>query len=140
MINLIFNKKNTKYLIQASANTAPTTKTHLDWSLENKKSVFGCVKETFFKGNIVFVITKEDTHYRLICSQKKSLDFYCIEDINDFLRIININELNIVGDEKTKNEFKKRILEAIDQVYGFPYTGIVEVQGDKIFLYDYVGD
>ena len=46
---LEFNKKNTKYLIQASALIPNTNKAHIDWDIDNNHAIYGCLYFGWFK-------------------------------------------------------------------------------------------
>jgi hypothetical protein len=54
-----------------------------------------------------------------------------IEDIEEFLKFINIGELMSVD--------KEAMNRALENVRPLPATGVVIIQNDKLFLYDFRG-
>lgn len=128
---LDFNKKRTKTLIKASRSAAGMTRLRLDWLEQNKQSVCGNIYESWFSDNTVFVVTSYKNEYKLICSKRNELAIYLIEDIEEFLKFINIDELvSIDQDAMTK---------ALENVKPLPATGVAIIQNDKLFLYDFRG-
>ena len=128
---LDFNKKKTKQLIKASHIATGMSKYRLDWLEENKRSVCGTIYESWFSGNTVFIVTNYENEYKLICSHGDELAIYLIEDIEEFLNFINIGELMSTN--------KEAMVKALNDVKPLPATGVVVIQNDKIFLYDFVG-
>ena len=128
---LDFNKKRTKTLIKASRSAVGMTKLRLDWLEQNKKSVCGNIYESWFSDNTVFIVTSYKNEYKLICSKNNELSIYLIEDIEEFLKFINIDELvSVDQDAMTK---------ALENVKPLPATGVAIIQNDKLFLYDFRG-
>ena len=128
---LNFNKKRTKQLIKASSYADGMTKCRLDWLEENKRSVCGNIYESWFSGNTVFIVSGFENEYKLFCSRNDELSIYLIEDIEEFLKFINIGELMSTN--------KEAMVAALDNVKPLPATGVVVIQNNKIFLYDFVG-
>ena len=129
---LDFNKKRTKQLIKASKLASGMTKLRLDWLEENKHSACGTIYEPWFSSNVVFIVTSHGNDYKLLCSYNDELAIYLIEDIEEFLDFINIDEL-VCSDRQT-------MIDALENVRPLPATGVVVIQNDKIFLYDFIGD
>lgn len=128
---LDFNKKRTKTLIKASQSAEGMTKLRLDWLEQNKQSVCGNIYESWFSDNTVFVVTSYGNEYKLICSKRNELAIYLIEDIEEFLKFINIGELVSVD--------KGAMNRALENVRPLPATGVVVIQNNKLFLYDFRG-
>ena len=128
---LNFNKKKTKQLIKASRFADGMSKYRLDWLEENKQSVCGNIYESWFSGNTVFIVSGYKNEYKLFCSRNDELSIYLIEDIEEFLNFINIGELMSTD--------KGAMVKALNDVKPLPATGVVVIQNDKIFLYDFVG-
>lgn len=128
---LDFNRKRTKALIKASRSAEGMTKLRLDWLEQNKQSVCGNIYESWFSDNTVFVVTSYGNEYKLICSKRNELAIYLIEDIEEFLKFINIGEL-ISVDKGAMNR-------ALENVRPLPATGVVIIQNEKLFLYDFRG-
>ena len=128
---LNFNKKRTKQLIKASQTADGMSKYRLDWLEENKQSVCGNIYESWFSGNTVFIVSSFGNEYKLFCSRNDELSIYLIEDIEEFLKFIKIGELMSTD--------KKAMVDALNNVKSLPATGVVVIQNDKIFLYDFVG-
>ena len=128
---LNFNKKKTKQLIKASQTADGMSKYRLDWLEENKRSVCGNIHESWFSGNTVFIVTSYENEYKLLCSHGDELAIYLIEDIEEFLAFINIGEL--------ASKDKEAMATAVDNVKQLPASGVVVIQNEKIFLYDFVG-
>lgn len=128
---LDFNKKRTKTLIKASQSAEGMTKLRLDWLEQNKQSVCGNIYESWFSDNTVFVVTSYGNEYKLICSKRNELAIYLIEDIEEFLKFINIGELVSVD--------KGAMNRALENVRPLPATGVVIIQNNKLFLYDFRG-
>lgn len=128
---LNFNKKRTKQLIKASSHADGMTKCRLDWLEENKQSVCGNIYESWFSGNTVFIVSGYENEYKLFCSKNDELSIYLIEDIEEFLKFINIGELMSTN--------KEAMVEALNNVKPLPATGVVVIQNNKLFLYDFVG-
>lgn len=128
---LDFNKKRTKQLIKASKTASGMKRLRLDWLEENKQSVCGCIYETWFSSNVVFIISRYNNEYKLFYSHNDELSIYLIEDIDEFLEFINIDELISAN--------KKGMIDALNNVKPLPATGVVVIQDDKLFLYDFLG-
>ena len=128
---LDFNKKRTKTLIKASQSAEGMTRLRLDWLEQNKQSVCGNIYESWFSDNTVFVVTSYGNEYKLICSKRNELAIYLIEDIEEFLKFINIGELVSVD--------KEAMNRALENVRPLPATGVVVIQNNKLFLYDFRG-
>ena len=128
---LNFNRKRTKQLIKASSSADGMTKCRLDWLEENKQSVCGNIYESWFSGNTVFIVSGFENEYKLFCSRNDELSIYLIEDIEEFLKFINIGELMSTN--------KEAMVKALNNVKPLPATGVVVIQNNKIFLYDFVG-
>ena len=128
---LNFNKKRTKQLIKASQTAEGMSKCRLDWLEENKQSVCGNIYESWFSGNTVFIVSSFGNEYKLFCSRNDELSIYLIEDIEEFLKFINIGELMSTD--------RKAMVKALNNVKSLPANGVVVIQNNKIFLYDFVG-
>ncbi len=128
---LDFNKKRTKTLIKASRSAVGMTKLRLDWLEQNRQSVCGNIYESWFSDNTVFVVTSYKNEYKLICSKRNELAIYLIEDIEEFLKFINIDELVSVDQDA--------MTRALENVKSLPATGVAIIQNDKLFLYDFRG-
>ena len=128
---LSFNKKRTKQLVKASQTAEGMSKCRLDWLEENKQSVCGNICESWFSGNTVFIVSSFGNEYKLFCSRNDELSIYLIEDIEEFLKFINIGELMSTD--------KGAMIKALNNVKSLPANGVVVIQNDKIFLYDFVG-
>ena len=128
---LDFNKKRTKTLIKASRSAVGMTKLRLDWLEQNRQSVCGNIYESWFSDNTVFVVTSYKNEYKLICSKRNELAIYLIEDIEEFLKFINIDELVSVD--------RDAMIKALENVKPLPATGVAIIQNDKLFLYDFRG-
>ena len=128
---LNFNKKRTKQLIKASQTVEGMSKCRLDWLEENKQSVCGNIYESWFSGNTVFIVSSFGNEYKLFCSRNDELSIYLIEDIEEFLKFINIGELMSTD--------RKAMVKALNNVKSLPANGVVVIQNNKIFLYDFVG-
>jgi hypothetical protein len=79
----------------------------------------------------VFVVTSYKNEYKLICSKRNELAIYLIEDIEEFLKFINIDELVSVDQDA--------MTRALENVKPLPATGVAIIQNDKLFLYDFRG-
>ena len=128
---LNFNKKRTKQLIKASQTADGMSKYRLDWLEENKQSVCGNIYESWFSGNTVFIVSSFGNEYKLFCSRNDELSIYLIEDIEEFLKFINIGELMSTD--------REAMVKALNNVKSLPANGVVVIQNNKIFLYDFVG-
>ena len=128
---LNFNKKRTKQLIKASQTAEGMSKCRLDWLEENKQSVCGNIYESWFSGNTVFIVSSFGNEYKLFCSRNDELSIYLIEDIEEFLKFINIGELMSTD--------REAMAKALNNVKPLPANGVVVIQNNKIFLYDFVG-
>ena len=128
---LNFNKKRTKQLIKASQSAEGMSKCRLDWLEENKQSVCGNIYESWFSGNTVFIVSSFGNEYKLFCSRNDELSIYLIEDIEEFLKFINIGELMSTD--------REAMAKALNNVKPLPANGVVVIQNNKIFLYDFVG-
>ena len=130
MVNFSFNRKTTRQLIKASDKALGMTRYRYDWLTENKNSICGCIYEAWFGSDCVFIVVKHRNEYKLVCSRPNHLSIYLIEDIEEFLQYICIDELIC----KDMGEMS----DAIEEVKTLPSTGLVTIQGDKIFLYDFI--
>ena len=128
---LSFNKKRTKQLIKASHTADGMTKCRLDWLEVNKQSVCGNIYESWFSGNTVFIVSSFGNEYKLFCSRNDELSIYLIEDIEEFLKFIKIGELMSTD--------RGAMVRALNNVKPLPATGVVIIQNNKIFLYDFIG-
>lgn len=128
MFDIRFNRKMTKKLIKGMAPTQNMTLNHLDWLLEEKNSLCGCIYKPLIGKRIVFLVVKDKDNYKLICGGDKFPRVYGIEDIETFLKFISIDELIVDKKEEVVNDIKI-LLDA-------PITGVVIIDNDKLYLYD----
>lgn len=128
MLDVRFNRKITKKLIKGMAPTKNMTLNHLDWLLEEKNSLCGCIYTPLIGNRIVFLVVKDKDNYKLICGGDKLPHVYGIEDIEAFLKFISIDELIVDKKEEVINDIKI-VLDA-------PITGILVIDNDKLYLYD----
>ena len=128
---LELNKKNTKYLIQASALIPNTNKAHIDWDIDNNHAIYGCLYFGWFKKRRAFLLEKYEDRYRLITSSKTRIYIYLIEDVDIFFENINVGEIEIDG--------QQQLFEELEYIKTLPSTGILSIAGDKLFLYDFIG-
>lgn len=132
---LTFNKKLTKALIKAGAPLPKITKQTLDWWLDEKEELCGMIRFRPFRKNVVFMIRKsKDRGYRLFTCDKNNLYIYYISDIDEFLKNFGIMPFEVSGD------FKSQFIESLKiEDEGFS-TGFIEINDDKVYLYDYIED
>ena len=128
-MNMVFNRPNTKKLIEASHNNSGMNLIRLNWLLDNRETFFGCVHKKWFR-KTVYIIMRDENEYRLFCDDGKRIYIYLIEDIEEFLDFINIEELYTTKQEAVRNDMK-RIME-------LPSSGVILIQNKKLFLYDFV--
>lgn len=134
MINLCFNKKNTKALISSIKSDKPLNKATLDWNLKNSHKIFGSIKKRLIKGDLYFIIMENNNSYNLACFGKHQSYNYLIEDIDAFLSNIYIEQLEIL--EGTSQKDRDNLFNLLNIVKELPYTGIIRIQDNKIYLYD----
>lgn len=127
MVNFHFNKRNTKDLIIASKDIPKITKLRFDWLLDNNKFC-GYIKDSFW-GRRVFMIQKYKNDYRLICTLKENTFIYLIEDIENFLSFVPCDEIIFPESQD--------IIDSLNVLKDFPSTGIVSIQDNKIYLFDF---
>lgn len=128
MLDVRFNRKMTKKLIKGMAPTKNMTLNHLDWLLEEKNSLCGCIYQPLIGKRIVFLVIKDKDNYKLVCGGDTLPRLYGIEDIEAFLKFISIDELVVDKKEEVVNDIKI-LLDA-------PITGIVIIDDNKLYLYD----
>ena len=117
----------TKQLLQCSNGLPTLSKLRLDWLLDQKNKMYGCIYNKWFN-HITFVITKAKDCYKLVCLNKSYPYVYYIMDIEKFLEMVGFDEITC-DDEKLMDEF---ILKLKD----LPITGVIMSREDKLFLYD----
>lgn len=129
--NLRFNKKMTKKLIASTPKeNLRKNRTSLDWSIENTDNIYGSCYQGLFKVNLFIIQKKSEDMYRLIVADNKGLcGFYIIDDIEEYLDFIGVEELEF--------DNQKEIAEAIKETVNYPNTGIVNIDGGKIFVYEH---
>ena len=130
-MHLEFNKKNTKYLIKASALIPNVNKAHVDWDIDNNHAIYGCLYFGWFKKRKAFLLEKHEDRYRLITTSDTRIYIYFIEDVDAFFKNINVGEIEM--DEQ------EQLLEELNYVKTLPSTGILTIAGDKLYLYDFIG-
>lgn len=130
MIDLRFNRKNTRILLKGSAALGDyrLSLLRLDWLLEQDRMV-GCICRRWFKDDIVFYIIKNDTEYRLVSLFDNYPSIYIIEDIEAFIAYVGLDELVTEADEEEIKLAKEKIAE-------LPPTGLIQIHMDKLYLYD----
>lgn len=130
MIDLRFNRKNTRILLKGSAALGDhrLSLLRLDWLLEQDRTV-GCICHRWFKNDIVFYIIKNDTEYRLVSLFDNYPSIYIIEDIEAFISYVGLDELVT---EASEEEIKL----AKDKITELPPTGLIQIHSDKLYLYD----
>lgn len=130
MIDLRFNRKNTRILLKGSAALGDyrLSPLRLDWLLEQDRMV-GCICRRWFKDDIVFYIIKNDTEYRLVSLFDNCPSIYIIEDIEAFIAYVGLDELVTEADEE-------EIKLAKDKIAELPPTGLIQIHMDKLYLYD----
>lgn len=133
MMNLVLNKKNTKYLKKASKDIPMISKRTLDWNLENNDALYGCITKSLFGKQKTFLIEKNEGIYRLLC-WNGDINFYIIEDIDAFLKLVGVEPLEI------EDGFIEKVRESLAFARTLPSTGILSIQEQEVFLYDYLGE
>ena len=129
--NLRFNKKMTKKLIASTPKEdIKKNKVSLDWAIENTNNVYGSCYSTLFGTTLFIIQKKSEDMYRLIIADKKGIcGFYIIDDIEDYLEFIGVEELFFDNQDT--------LVDAIKQIATYPNTGIINIDGGKIFVYEH---
>ena len=132
MIDLRFNRKNTKTLLKGSAPLGDLrmSKLRLDWLLDQNKMV-GCIYHRWWKADIVFYIVRKDNEYRLASLFDNCPNVYIIEDIEVFVNYLGIDELVTDAGEEV-------LIDAMEKIADLPATGIIQIADNKIYLFDVV--
>ena len=76
-MNMVFNRPNTKKLIEASHNNSGMNLIRLNWLLDNRETFFGCVHKKWFR-KTVYIIMRDENEYRLFCDDGKRIYIYLI--------------------------------------------------------------
>jgi len=121
------NKKLAKRLIKASVNRAITA-IRLNWLIENKEAILGCVRPRLF-GQDIFIIVKNKDEYRLYCSCGRETRVYLIWDIEGFLKLVGVDELQIPDGTDLSHD-----LQVIRETY---LHGIIFTTDEEIFFQDF---
>lgn len=129
--NLRFNKKMTKKLIASTPNESiKKNKIGLDWAIENTNKIYGSYYSTLFGATLFIIQKKSEDMYRLIIADKKGIcGFYIIDDIEEYLEFIGVEELFFDNQDT--------LVDAIKETANYPNTGIVNIDGGKIFVYEH---
>lgn len=128
-MNIVFNRKNTKKLIEASRGNEKMTLTRLNWLLENKNSIIGCIHYKWFTKTIFLIIPVKDG-YKLYCECGRERYHYMIWDIEAFLDFIPVMEIEVSEPDL--------VLELIEAIKEIPSRGAVHIHDNKIFLRDFL--
>ena len=129
--NLRFNKKMTKKLIASTPDeNIKKNKIGLDWAIENTNKIYGSYYSTLFGTTLFIIQKKSEDMYRLIIADKKGIcGFYIIDDIEDYLEFIGVEELFFDNQDT--------LVDAIKETTAYPNTGIINIDGGKIFVYEH---
>ena len=128
--NLRFNKKMTKKLIASTPDeNIKKNKIGLHWAIENTNKIYGSYYSTLFGTTLFIIQKKSEDMYRLIIADKKGLcGFYIIDDIENYLEFIGVEELFFDNQDT--------LVDAIKETTTYPNTGIINIDGGKIFVYE----
>lgn len=128
--NLRLNKKITKQIINASPRKEnQRSLMNINWEIDNHKTIFG-LRLGFIKKRAAFLQKMEENRFRLVVPGKGILcNFYIIDNIEDFINLIGIEQLDMLEPE--------RIAEALKETSSTPNTGIIMVIGDELYVYDH---
>lgn len=121
------NKKLAKRLIKASIDRV-ITPIRLNWLIDNKEAILGCVRPRLF-GQDVFIIVKNKDEYRLYCSYGREKRVYLIWNIEGFLKLIGVDELQIQDGKDLSHD-----LQIIRETY---LHGIIFTTDEEIFFQDF---
>ena len=129
--NLRFNKKMTKKLIASiPEENIKKNKLGLDWAIDNTNKIYGSCYSTLFETTLFMIEKKSEDMYRLIIADKKGIcGFYIIDDIEEYLEFIGVEELFFDNQDT--------LVDAIKETTNYPNTGIVNIDGGKIFVYEH---
>lgn len=130
MIDLRFNRKNTRLLLKGSAALKGyrLSVLRLNWLLDQDKMV-GCICPRWFRNDIAFYIIRNGNEYRLVSLFDNFPSIYIIDDIEAFVEMIGLDELVSDASEDEINLAKNKIAE-------LPPTGVLQIHMDKLYLYD----
>ena len=130
MIDLRFNRKNTRLLLKGSAALKGyrLSVLRLNWLLDQDKMV-GCICPRWFRNDIAFYIIRNGNEYRLVSLFDNFPSIYIIDDIEAFVEMIGLDEL--VSDAS-----EDEIILAKNKIAELPPTGVLQVHMDKLYLYD----
>ena len=128
--NLRLNRKITKQIINASPRKEnQRSLMNINWEIDNHKAIFG-LRLGFIKKRAAFLQKMEENRFRLVVPGKGILcNFYIIDNIEDFINLIGIEQLDMLEPE--------RIAEALKETSCTPNTGIIMVIGDELYVYDH---
>lgn len=147
MIDLRFNRKNTRLLLKGSAVLGDyrLSVLRLNWLLDQDKMV-GCIYRRnivfriinriigyifprLLKNDIAFYIIRNGNEYRLVSLFDNFPSIYIIDDIEAFVEMIGLDEL--VSDAS-----EDEIILAKNKIAELPPTGVLQIHMDKLYLYD----
>lgn len=130
MIDLRFNRKNTRLLLKGSEALKGyrLSVLRLNWLLDQDKMV-GCICPRLFKSDIAFYVIKNGNEYRLVSLFDNFPSIYIIDDIEAFVKMIGLDELVTEASEEEVILAKNKIAE-------LPPTGVLQIHMDKLYLYD----
>ena len=130
MIDLRFNRKNTRLLLKGSAALKGyrLSVLRLNWLLDQDRMV-GCICPRLFRDDIAFYVIRNGNEYRLVSLFDNFPSIYIIDDIEAFVEMIGLDELVTEASEEEVVLAKNKIAE-------LPPTGVLQVHMDKLYLYD----
>ena len=130
MIDLRFNRKNTRLLLKGSEALKGyrLSVLRLNWLLDQDKMV-GCICPRLFRSDIAFYVIKNGNEYRLVSLFDNFPSIYIIDDIEAFVEMIGLDELATEASEEEVVLAKNKIAE-------LPPTGVLQIHMDKLYLYD----
>lgn len=128
--NLRFNKNITKTLIKSIPEEKLTLQA-LNWRLDNTRKVYGSYHKGLFKTTMFLLQRIDEDMYRLLTvNNKNECRCYLIEDIKLYMKVIGIEEIDLVDTED--------IYEALEDTKVLPNTGIIVIdEEESVFVYDH---
>lgn len=131
--NLRFNKRLTKKLLKASPKEdKKVSLLSINWNIENGNKIYGLEDIGWFKTTAFFLQKVNEDMYRLVVSDGSPLcGFYIIDDIEQFIKYVGIQIL------ETEEEDCPTLTKALEESKGFPNTGIIIVENERVYVYEH---
>lgn len=129
--NFRFNKKLTKSLLKSiPCEEEKLIKQTIDWNLDQGNVILGSWSDGWFGNNTIFILLRRGENYCLVIGGNKGIyGIYMIDDINEYIDYIGIEKLDLINTEE--------LLSALKNIEDFPLNGIIVINEEKIFIYDY---